>query len=268
MKFAVIGHPISHSLSPLMHTDNFASLGLNYTYEAIDIPEDQFHNIKEIIKERKLDGFNVTIPYKERIIPFLDEIDSQSTTVGAVNTVMVRDGKWIGYNTDGIGYVTGLRQVYNDLENAYILILGAGGASKGIANELTKFVQPKLTIANRSMKRFESWHLNVNQITLEQAESHLDEFDIIINTTPAGMDNNQELPISLKNLNTDTLVSDIVYIPYKTPILLEAENKGNPIYNGLDMFVYQGAESFKIWTGYQADIKMMKQSVIDKLKGV
>lgn len=82
------------------------------------------------------------------------------------------------------------------------------------------------------------------------------------------MDNNQELPISLKNLNTDTLVSDIVYIPYKTPILLEAENKGNPIYNGLDMFVYQGAESFKIWTGYQADIKMMKQSVIDKLKGV
>ena len=146
------------------------------------------------------------------------------------------------------------------------MILGAGGASKGIANELVKFVNPKLTVANRTMSRFNDWNLDINAISLEDAESYLDAFDII-NTTPAGMAENKESVLNLKNLNTNALVSDIVYIPYKTPILEEAENKGNPIYNGLDMFVYQGAESFKIWTNQMPDIQTMKQTVLDKLKG-
>ncbi|PTH21461.1 shikimate dehydrogenase [Staphylococcus capitis] len=267
MKFAVIGHPISHSLSPIMHSANFKNLSLNYTYEPLDIPIDEFHLLRDIITEKKLSGFNVTIPHKERIIPYLDEVDEQSKTVGAVNTVLIRDGKWIGYNTDGIGYVTVLKQIYDDLKNAYILILGAGGASKGIANELTKFVEPKLTIANRTMSRFEDWNLDINAISLNDAERYLDEFDIVINTTPAGMDKNNDSVINIRNLSPHTLVSDIVYIPYKTPILLEAESKGNPIYNGLDMFVYQGAESFKIWTGEQPNIQIMKNTVLDKLKG-
>lgn len=267
MKYAVIGHPISHSLSPIMHNANFSKLGLENKYEALDIPVEQFPLIKDKISTLGLKGFNVTIPHKERILPFLDDIDEQSKTVGAVNTVLIEDGKWIGYNTDGIGYVSGLSQVYDDLKNAYILILGAGGASKGIANELTKVVSPKLTIANRTMSRFKDWKLDINAISLMDAEKHLDEFDIVINTTPAGMDKNYECVINLNNLSPETLVSDIVYIPYKTPILKEAELKGNPIYNGLDMFVYQGAESFKIWTGKQAHIETMKQTVLNKLKG-
>ena len=113
---------------------------------------------------------------------------------------MIKDGKWIGYNTDGIGYVKGLHSVYPDLENAYILILGAGGASKGIAYELAKFVKPKLTVANRTMARFESWNLNINQISLADAEKYLAEFDIVINTTPAGMAGNNESIINLKHL--------------------------------------------------------------------
>ncbi|MBO1197991.1 shikimate dehydrogenase [Staphylococcus simiae] len=267
MKFAVIGSPISHSLSPLMHNANFKSLKLNHEYEAINIPVEQFDHIKDIIKDKEIDGFNITIPHKERIIPYLDEIDEQSKTVGAVNTVLIKDNKWIGFNTDGIGYVTGLRQVYPDIANAYILILGAGGASKGIANELAKFVKPKLTVANRTMSRFDSWQLNVNPISLKTAEEHLDEFDIIINTTPAGMAGNEECIIDLTNLSSETLVSDIVYIPYKTPILTKAELLGNPIYNGLDMFVYQGAESFKIWTGHNADVQEMKHTVLTQLRG-
>lgn len=267
MKYAVIGDPISHSLSPIMHNANFHSLDMNDSYEALHIPVERFDQIREIMEEKDISGFNITIPHKERIIPYLDEIDEQSETVGAVNTVKIVDDKWIGYNTDGLGYVTGLKQVYPDLENAYILILGAGGASKGIANELSKFVQPRLTVANRTMSRFESWTLDINAISLEQAETHLDEFDIIINTTPAGMDENKEHVISLKHLSPNTLVSDIVYIPYKTPFLEEAEAKGNQIYNGLDMFVYQGAESFKIWTGKQANIQEMKYAVLKNLKG-
>ncbi|MCS5349241.1 shikimate dehydrogenase [Staphylococcus aureus] len=267
MKFAVIGSPIEHSLSPSMHNANFKTLGLDYTYDALNIPVEDFHLIKEIISKKELNGFNVTIPHKERIMPYLDSIDKQAINAGAVNTVLIKEGKWIGYNTDGIGYVKGLYQVYPDLENAYILILGAGGASKGIAYELSKIVKHKLTVANRTMSRFESWNLDVNQITLNDAEMYLDEFDIVINTTPAGMAENNESIIELKYLSQNSLVSDIVYIPYKTPILVKAEQKGNPIYNGLDMFVYQGAESFKIWTGKEADINCMKLAVLEKLKG-
>lgn len=267
MKFAVIGNPISHSLSPLMHHANFQSLNLENTYEAINVPVNQFQDIKKIISEKCIDGFNVTIPHKERIIPYLDDINEQAKSVGAVNTVLVKDGKWIGYNTDGIGYVNGLKQIYEGIEDAYILILGAGGASKGIANELYKIVRPTLTVANRTMSRFNNWSLNINKINLSHAESHLDEFDIIINTTPAGMNGNTDSVISLNRLASHTLVSDIVYNPYKTPILIEAEQRGNPIYNGLDMFVHQGAESFKIWTNLEPDIKAMKNIVIQKLKG-
>jgi len=267
MKFAVIGDPISHSLSPVMHNTNFKVLGLNDTYEALHIPVQDFDNIKEIITEKNLSGFNITIPHKERIIPFLDDIDEQAKAVGAVNTVKIEGNKWIGYNTDGLGYVKGLKQVYPDLSNAYILILGAGGASKGIATVLSQCVQPKLTIANRTMSRFDNWKLDINAITLQQAEQYLDEFDIIINTTSAGLDNNKESVIRLDQLSPNTLVSDIIYIPYKTSFLQQAEEKGNPIYNGLDMFVYQGAESFKIWTGKDAEIKEMKLAVLNQLKG-
>ncbi|WP_279526243.1 shikimate dehydrogenase [Staphylococcus gallinarum] len=266
MKYAVIGNPIDHSLSPAMHNANFEALhDEDASYEAIDIPQEKFHLIKEIITEKGIEAFNVTIPHKENIIPYLDEIDSQSETVGAVNTVKIVNDKWIGYNTDGIGYVTGLKQVYPDLEHAYILMLGAGGASKGIANELTKYVQPKLTVANRTMSRFDNWNLDINKISLIDAESALSEFDIIINTTPAGMKSNKEIPINLDNLAEHTLVSDIVYIPFKTPILEKAEENGNPIHNGLDMFVYQGAESFKIWTGKMPNIKVMKEAVLKRL---
>lgn len=267
MKYAVIGDPIDHSLSPIMHKANFTSLNMDDSYEALHIPSKDIHQIREIIEENSIDGFNITIPHKENIIPYLDDIDEQAKTVGAVNTVKIIDNKWIGYNTDGIGYVTGLKQVYPDLSNAYILILGAGGASKGIANELSRYVHPKLTVANRTMSRFDSWDIDINAISLNQAECHLDEFDIIINTTPAGMANNNDMIISLKNLAPDSLVSDIVYVPYKTPFLKQAELQGNQIHNGLDMFIYQGAESFKIWTGKQPNIKEMKYAVLKKLKG-
>ncbi len=117
------------------------------------------------------------------------------------------------------------------------------------------------------MSRFNNWSLNINKINLSHAERHLDEFDIIINTTPAGMYGNKDSVISLNRLASHTLVSDIVYNPYKTPILLEAEQRGNPIYNGLDMFVHQGAESFKIWTNLEPDIEAMKNVVIHEMKG-
>lgn len=127
MKFAVIGHPIDHSLSPLMHHANFKSLNLDYDYEALNIPPTHFEHIRDIISEKELDGFNVTIPHKERIINYLDGMSDEARAIGAVNTVKVENGKWMGYNTDGTGFVKGLQVKYGDLTGAHILILGAKG---------------------------------------------------------------------------------------------------------------------------------------------
>lgn len=266
MKFAVIGHPIKHSLSPIMHQANFDASARTDTYEALNIPPKHFHLIKEIMTEKEIDGFNITIPHKERIIPYLDEMDAHAKTIGAINTVKIVNGKWVGYNTDGIGYVKGLKRVYPQLKDARILLIGAGGASKGLAAALNEVAEHTLSVANRTMSRFDNWDLKVNTLSLQEAEKQLGDFDIVINTTPAGMSDNQDVVISLDHLAPDTLVSDIVYIPYKTPILKLAEAKGNRIYNGLDMFVNQGAESFKIWTGETADTKAMKTAVLKQLQ--
>lgn len=267
MKFAVIGHPINHSLSPAMHMSNFKSLNRDDYYMALNIPNENFHRIREIIFENKLDGFNVTIPYKEAIIPYLDEISESAQNIGAVNTVLVKDNKWIGYNTDGLGFVKGLIEKHGPIENKNILILGAGGASKGIAFELLKHTQQKISVANRTMKRFNSWKFDIKKYTLEEITSHLKTFDIIINTTSVGLNNtSDDLIIPIESIRKSTLVCDIIYIPEKTPFLSASEQNGNVIYNGLDMFIYQGAESFKIWTNKNANVEKMKNEVQKNLK--
>lgn len=267
MKFAVIGHPISHSLSPIMHRSNFESLQRKDEYIALDVPPQHFSHIKEIILENDLDGFNVTIPHKESIIPYLDNISVSARHIGAVNTVLIEDGKWTGYNTDGIGFVKGLIDTYGPIANKNILVLGAGGASKGIVSEMDKFTTSKITVANRTMERFETWNIDINKYSLEQIVLYLKDFDIVINTTSVGMnDASDTLIIPINELNKNTLVCDIIYIPEKTPFLKACEENGNTVYNGLDMFVYQGAESFEIWTGQEANIDIMKNKVIDELK--
>lgn len=265
MKFAVIGHPIKHSLSPLMHHANFKKLNLDYQYEAINIPESHFQHIREIISERELDGFNVTIPHKARIIPYLDDISDEAKEMGAVNTVKIKNGKWIGYNTDGIGFVKGLESYYGSLKDAKILILGAGGASKGITYQLKQKTTQPIFVANRTMSRFETWTFNINAVPLSEVTNIADQFDIIINTTPLGMYDSNDSILTFERLKKRALVCDIIYTPLETPFLANARHHGYDTYNGLDMFVYQGAESFNIWTTMDANINAMRTSVLNKL---
>ena len=267
MKFAVIGHPIGHSLSPIMHLNNFEALERDDEYIALDIDPKHMQHIRDIIKEKELDGFNITIPHKETIIPYLDEISTNAEHIGAVNTVNIDGDKWTGYNTDGIGFVKGLLDNYGSIAGKNILVLGAGGASKGIVAEMMKYTERKISVANRSLERFENWNLDINQYQLDKIKPILNEFDIIINTTPVGMnESSDELIIPIEEIHANALVCDIIYIPDKTPLLRACESRGLTIYNGLDMFIYQGAESFKIWTGETADIKAMKNKVIEELK--
>lgn len=266
MKFAVIGHPIDHSLSPLMHHANFKSLNLDYGYEALNVPPAHFQHIRDIIDEKGLNGFNVTIPHKERIIDYLDDMSDEARAIGAVNTVKVENGKWIGYNTDGTGFVKGLQAQYGDLSHAHILILGAGGASKGIAYALSQVTENTISVANRSMSRFNDWQLEIQPYSLTDVASIAHQFDIIINTTPVGMHQSEDSVMSFEQLKKDVLVCDIIYIPLQTTFLKEAAQKQCTTYNGLDMFIYQGAESFKIWTGLESDITTMRNVVLNKLK--
>ncbi|MCS4485579.1 shikimate dehydrogenase [Staphylococcus americanisciuri] len=265
MKFAVIGHPIEHSLSPLMHHANFEALHLDYHYQALNIPPEHFQHIRDIAVEYDLDGFNVTIPHKERIIPYLDTMTEEAQAIGAVNTVLIKDNQWIGHNTDGLGFVKGLIDHYGDLHNAKILIIGAGGASKGIAYSLSQQSKHLVAVANRTMSRFDNWQFEVQPYHLSDIDNIANQFDIIINTTPVGMHASTDQVVALKQLKKDVLVCDIIYIPAETAFLKSAKARGYRTYNGLDMFIYQGAESFKFWTSKEANVEVMRQCVKNRL---
>ncbi|WP_057764893.1 shikimate dehydrogenase [Cytobacillus praedii] len=272
--FAVIGDPIAHSMSPAMHNDLFQAYGIDAHYQPLHVRRE---NLKEAViglKAIGTAGFNITIPHKETIIPLLDKLDPLAEAIGAVNTVVNEDGKFVGYNTDGSGYLQGLLTLLPTIKEKNILIIGAGGAARALYFTLAQAGVNRLDICNRTTQKAEQlinecpFHVPSAAIGKEEAEKKLADYQLLIQTTPIGMSPNIEsLPLSLHNLETDALVSDIIYNPLETKILREAKNKGAKIQNGLDMFVYQGALAFEKWTGIFPNIERMKNIVLNQLGG-
>ncbi|GGB04426.1 shikimate dehydrogenase [Macrococcus hajekii] len=259
MKFAVIGHPISHSLSPVMHHANFKALGRNDSYIALDVHPDHFHHIRDIITEYELDGFNVTIPFKTDIMHYLDAIDDHALAIGAVNTVKINEGKWTGYNTDGIGFLASLPSM--PTAGTHVLIIGAGGAGRAIAQAFKQY-GAEVTVANRTVERLMNWPDTVTKIGLEDLSHHAQHADIIVNTTPLGMTGFGDTCIyDFNTAQEGVIVADVIYTPSMTPFLTAAADKQLKIVTGLGMFINQGAESFEIWTGLKADRVAMKKCV-------
>ncbi|MBC2163150.1 shikimate dehydrogenase [Listeria booriae] len=268
--YCVIGNPIAHSLSPAMHTALLEKNQLDASYVPFLLEEETFADAMLGLKTLGISGFNITSPFKEKILPFLDAIDVEAEACGAVNTVVVRDGKWTGYNTDGAGYLEGLQTIKPITHTDQILILGAGGASKAIFHALANRTDAKITIANRTVEKAVSMVADTTHaaISLQEAETNLANYTIIIQTTSAGLTKeNPELPISLQNLAPGTIASDIIYNPAKTAFLEEAETHGAIIQNGLPMFVNQAAIAFQLWTGLDADRELMKQIVLKQVGG-
>ncbi|MDQ0254322.1 shikimate dehydrogenase [Evansella vedderi] len=272
----VIGHPIKHTLSPLMHEAAYNALELNMAYLAFEVKPEDLDKAIHGIRALGLRGINVTIPHKVEVIPFLDEIDDLAKEIGAVNTIVNDNGRLMGYNTDGEGYLKSLLQcLTNDLKGMHVLIIGAGGASKAVALTLAKHGVKAMAICNRTIEKAEDLAKNCGKyvpslsISLEEAEEQINDFDIIINTTSIGMINENELPISLKKLNKkkDIYFSDLIYTPFQTKLLLEGEKAGAKTLNGLDMFIYQGALAFERWTGHEAPINVMREAVTKHLRG-
>lgn len=274
MNIGLIGYPVHHSLSPEMQNSAFRELGLNYKYEKFNVEPGKLGDIICYFQANGFKGFNVTIPHKETVMPFLDEIDEEALAIGAVNTVDIKDGKLIGYNTDGKGFVNGLKQkLIKPISESHILILGAGGAARAIAHSLYLHQPMSIVIANRTTRRAEKIIQEClkgdgNALTLQEAEHMLSRFDIVVNTTPIGMHPNyNEIPLDLRRLNEGTVLSDIIYNPLKTKWLKLGEQKGAIIDNGLSMFVHQGALAFEIWTGRKPNVDLMKETVIKQLGG-
>ncbi len=269
----LIGNPVEHSFSPQMHNAAFKALNLDYTYVAFDVNPADLKTAINGAKSLNIKGFNVTIPHKINVMKYLDKLDDIAKLIGAVNTIDFKDLK--GYNTDGIGAIKAIEEI-DSVKNKNIVIAGAGGASRAISFYLAKYGADKITILNRNIdkaKNLANDILNSNLIediktdSISQINNYLNDSDILINTTPVGMSPNiNDKPIaSAENMHEDLIVFDAVYNPNETVLLKEAiKANAKPVY-GIKMLLYQGAESFKIWTGQNPPIDVMEEILIKTL---
>lgn len=265
----LIGHPVEHSFSPPMHNAAFKALGMDYAYVAFDVNPLNLKSAIEGAKSLNIKGFNVTIPHKIDVIQYLDEIDDVAGLIGAVNTIDFKEMK--GYNTDGIGAIRAIEEV-TSIKNKNVVVAGAGGASRAISFYIAKYGADSLTILNRNAEKARNLAndvLNSNLIDNVKSDSiseigkYLTDGDILIDTTPIGMHPNvNDSPIVKSgDMHEDLVVFDAVYNPNETVLLKEAiKADAKPVY-GIKMLLYQGAESFKIWTGRNAPVDVMEDAL-------
>ncbi|WP_341299851.1 shikimate dehydrogenase [Lysinibacillus sp. FSL H8-0500] len=271
--FAVIGDPIEHSKSPAMHNAWFEEMGIDATYIPIHVTSHQLASAVAGLKTLGANGWNVTIPHKTAIIPYLDELDELAQKMGAVNTVVrTQEGKLKGYNTDGIGFVRSLEDaVGTDHKNRSVLLVGAGGAARGIAFAMQQQGYCDLTIANRTVANAQAIVDEMGMgraMSLQEAEETLADFSIIVQMTSAGLaTGNFSMPFSLDRLTSEAIVADIVYNPLMTPFLQAAEEQGATIVTGLGMFVHQGAIAFEHWLGSYPNTNSMIAQLKAQLGG-
>ncbi len=258
--YGVIGNPVRHSLSPIIHNVSFKRAGINAVYLAFEI-----NNLSDALKGIKalgIRGLSVTIPFKTEVVKYLDEIDPIAKKIKAVNTILNHEGNLLGFNTDWLGALEALKEV-TDLDEKKILVLGAGGASRAIVYGLSR-AGCQVIITNRSIDRAKELAEEFGCLYLKEPTS---EVDIIINSTPVGMyPLENETPLPKHYLRKGMIVMDTVYKPLKTRLLREAEERGCLTINGLSMLSYQGAYQFEIWTGTKPDILKIKEDLINVLE--
>jgi shikimate dehydrogenase len=272
----IIGDPIEHTMSPAMHNAAFSALGLDYTYLPFRVRQEELPGAIAGMRALNIIGLNVTIPHKVDVIPLLDRLEPLAKKMGAVNTIVNEGGVLIGSNTDAPGFLQALRSQSIEPKGKKIVIIGAGGAAKGIAFILAE-VGASLVILNRTISKAEElasqiaqyYHQNLKTMTLseENLTGALDGADVLVNTTNVGMvpDVDRTL-VSSSLLNPKLAVYDIVYNPLATRLLREAKAAGARTIDGLDMLVWQGALAFKKWTGREAPFEIMKQAAVKALK--
>lgn len=270
----LLGSPVAHSKSPLMHNESFRLLGLDYVYLCFDVPENNLETAFEGLKKLNIAGFNCTMPDKTLMCQLVDELSPAAKMIGAVNTVVNDNGTFVGHNTDGTGYIRSLQYYGHDIKNKKMTLLGAGGAASSIcvqaAIDGAKAIDV-FSIKDAFWDKAEKMVADINantgcKATLIEMENDdvlgasIADSDILTNATSVGMAPNTDrcLIKSPDMLRPELIVSDIIYNPLETKLYKMAKEAGCPVFNGLYMLLYQGAEAFKLWTGKEMPTEEIK----------
>ena len=272
--YGIFGHPVAHSLSPVMHNNAFSELDLDCVYVAFDILPTKIGEAVSGIRALGISGINVTIPHKETIIPMLDEISSDALLVGAVNTVSNVDRKLVGFNTDVGGLLRALKEELDYTpEGTKAFLVGAGGAARAAIVALCKNYVSEIILVNRTLPKAQLLaeefkdhfpKVEFTPVKLDDEESinkALPGSDIVINASSAGMKDNDPLDLPLYLLPKHAGVYDLVYDPKETQLIRDAKKLGIPAFSGHSMLLYQGVEAFEIWTGLGAPVEIMKRAL-------
>jgi shikimate dehydrogenase len=252
-KFLVIGNPIEHSLSPKLHNYWIKNNGINAIYEKQKLNEDQLELFISQVKDKKINGINVTVPFKKTVIPYLDELSVESQNTQSVNTIYLKNNKVVGHNTDIFGFETSIKKSEYNLNNKEVLILGAGGVVPSIIFSLNKMKVSKIKICNRTKKKAENLKkLYKNIEIIEWGETS--NFDVIINATSLGLKQEDHLNLDFSLVSGDKFFYDVIYNPSETNFLKTGKDLGHKTLNGKLMFIYQALSAFNIWHGIKPNV--------------
>ncbi|MCX6644173.1 MAG: shikimate dehydrogenase [Candidatus Bathyarchaeota archaeon] len=271
----VIGDPIEHTLSPIMHNAAFKALKLDFAFLAFKVKVADVEKAVSGMRALGIHGLNVTMPHKSAVINYLDEVDQAAKAIGSVNTILNKDGRLFGFNTDGVGALQALRENGVEPRGKKVLLLGAGGAARAIAYTLAREAD-ELVILNRTAKQAAELANLLKQtfdrkvvadaLSPNTIKDTLQDSDVLINATSVGMKPNaNQTPVAFEWLRPDLAVMDIVYNPVETKLAKDAKAAGAKVVSGFEMLIYQGAASFEIWTGHSAPVEVMRHAAFNHL---
>ncbi len=272
----VIGDPIEHSKSPIIHETVLAELGIEFEYRKIKVEKGHLEEYLDQAKKLGICGFNVTMPHKTDVLQYLDEIDDEARKYASVNTVKIKDGKIFGYNTDGRGFVQAICDLGFEICGKNVVILGAGGVASTIALKCEIEGAKKITVLNRTLStaqkitdELDECESRAGELTLENITAAMTDCDILVNATPLGMsgiaDNFKDFSF-FDLLKSGALVYDLIYNPEETEFLKEAKMRGFKTLNGLNMLIYQGVLADKIFLEKDLDSAYLREKIQAKLK--
>ena len=251
-KYLVIGNPINHSLSPRLQNYWLKENKINAIYDKIQLEESDIKKLIEDIKQQKIAGCNVTVPFKRSVIQYLDKLSVEAEQTQSVNTIVFDNGDLVGHNTDIVGFNKAIQDLGFNMKNKKVLILGAGGVVPSIILALKKMSVAAVTISNRTIKKANNLNFLFDNLNVVEW-GYLPEFDVIINATSVGL-KNEKINLDFSNVGKNKLFYDVIYNPVETNFLKKGKQLGNKIQNGKLMFVYQALEAFKLWHQIEPEI--------------
>jgi len=278
--YGVFGYPLKHTLSPPMHQAGFNQLKLSSFYLPLELPLNNFRNLMKNKKDIILDGFNLTVPYKQTVMPYLDSVSKEAKLIGAVNTVIKKNNRWCGYNTDASGFITSLKEGLKWAPRGKrVVVIGAGGASRACIYGLCEKGVKEIVVLNRTLSKakalvrdFQKLFKKVRFSVCTKADKELlAQCDLVVNATSLGLKAKDKAVLSksvIPKAKRGQLAIDLIYNPEVTPFLKSMKSKGWKTLGGLGMLLHQGAQAFQLWTGKKAPVKQMRTALEQSLKGL